>query len=76
MTPGYSKLLINEWVLPDTNVPLYPAALDITMMVLLSGIERTETQWKELLSSVGLKIVKFWSVGPEDEGLIEAMLDT
>ena len=76
MTPGYSKLLINEWVLPDTNVPLYPATLDILMMVMLSGIERTETQWKELLSSVGLKIVKFWSIGPEDEGLIEAVLET
>lgn len=75
MTPGYSKLLINEWVLPQVGVPLLPASLDITMMVMLSGTERSETQWKELLSSVGLKIVKFWSIGPENEGLIEAVLE-
>lgn len=73
MKPGYSKLLLNEWVLPDMGVPLYPALLDINMMALLSGMERTKTQWKELLSSVGLTIVKFWEIGPEDEGLIEVV---
>ena len=73
MTPGYSKLLINEWVLPDVGVPLYPALMDINLMALLSGMERTETQWKELLDSVGLKVVKFWTIGAEAEGLIEAV---
>ena len=75
MTPGYSKLLLNEWVLPDVGVPLFPALLDINMMAVVSGMERTETQWKELLSSVGLKIVRFWSVGAESEGLIEAVVE-
>lgn len=75
MTPGYSKLLINEYVLPDVGVPLYPALLDINMMALLSGMERTETQWKELLASVGLRIVKIWSIGHEDEALIEAIVE-
>ena len=32
MRPGYSKLFINEWVLPDSNAVLYPALLDINMM--------------------------------------------
>jgi hypothetical protein len=75
MQPGYSKLLIFEWVLPAKNVPLYPALLDINMMALLNGMERTEEQWTALLSQAGLKIVKFWSVGSESEGLIEAMLE-
>ena len=75
MRPGYSKLLINEWVLPDVGVPLYPALLDIVMMAAVSGIERTERQWTDLLSSVGLKIVKIWSHGPEDDALIEAVLE-
>lgn len=44
MKPGYSKLLIFEWVLPDTGSPLYPALLDINMMALFSGMERTEIQ--------------------------------
>lgn len=74
MKRGHSKLLINEWVLPDVGVPLHPALNDIIMMAVLASMERTRTQWTELLRSVGLKIVRFWSKGPEDEGLIEAVL--
>lgn len=37
MKPGYSKLLLNEFILPAKNVPLYPALLDINMMALLNG---------------------------------------
>jgi len=73
MKPGYSKLLIFEWILPDVGTPLYPALLDINMLALLSGMERTETQWTELLSSVELEIVKFWKIDLETEGLIEAV---
>ncbi|PVH85194.1 putative O-methyltransferase [Cadophora sp. DSE1049] len=73
MKPGYSKLLIFEWILPDVGTPLYPALLDINMLALLSGMERTQTQWKELLSSVGLEISKFWTIDSETEGLIEAV---
>lgn len=73
MEPGYSKILINDWVLPDTGSPLLPALMDIQMIIVLSGIERTQTQWKELLGSVGLEVVKFHSLGKEVEGLIEAV---
>ncbi|KAI2631841.1 S-adenosyl-L-methionine-dependent methyltransferase [Hypoxylon sp. NC1633] len=74
MTPGYSKLLMSEFVLPASNSPLYPALLDINMMAVLNGMERTEAQFTELLDAAGLKIVKFWSVGAETEGLVEAVL--
>lgn len=76
MKPGYSKILINEWVLPDTGSPLLPALLDIQMLAVLSGMERTQTQWKQLLESVGLEIVKFHTIGKEIEGLIEAVQRT
>ena len=42
-------------------------------MTVLSGMERTVSQWKGLLDSVGLEIMKFWDSGKEVEGLIEAM---
>ncbi|KAI1181015.1 S-adenosyl-L-methionine-dependent methyltransferase [Nemania sp. FL0916] len=74
MKPGYSKLLMSEFVLPSNNTPLYPALLDINMMAVLNGMERTEAQFTELLDAAGLKVVKFWSVGAETEGLVEAML--
>jgi len=71
MEKGYSKLLINDFVLPETNVPLHPALLDIMMMSLCAGIERSEKQWRELIDSAGLKIVKFWRT----EG-VEAVIET
>lgn len=43
-------------------------------MALLNGMERTEVQWKALLNAAGLEVVKFWTAGPESEGLIEAVL--
>ena len=73
MEPGYSKILINDWVVPDTGSPLIPALLDIQIMAVLPGMERTQTQWKELLESVGLEIVKIHTIGKEVEGLIEAV---
>ncbi|KAI0505266.1 S-adenosyl-L-methionine-dependent methyltransferase [Xylaria bambusicola] len=74
MRPGYSKLLMSEFVLPSSNTPLYPALLDINMMALLNGMERTEAEFSALLDAAGLKVVKFWSVGAETEGLVEAVL--
>ena len=73
MKPGYSKLLLNEFILPSKNVPLYPALLDINMMALLNGMERTKKQWTSLLDSAGFKIVKFYDdPSGENEGIVEA----
>lgn len=74
MTRGYSKILIFEWILPARDVPLYPALLDVNMMALLNGMERTEAQWTALLASAGLRVVKFHKNRPDAEGLIEAEL--
>lgn len=41
MTPGYFKILLNEWVLPDVGCSLYDALLDIQMMLGPTGMERT-----------------------------------
>ena len=74
MKRGYSKMLIFEWVLPAQDVPLFPALMDVAMMALLSGMERTEAQWTALLELAGLKVVKFHKTGADVEGLIEAEL--
>ena len=75
MKPNYSKLLIFEWILPARDTPLYPALLDVNMMALLNGMERTETQWTRLLTQAGMKVVKFWKAGADSEGLIEVELE-
>ncbi|KAL8998443.1 MAG: hypothetical protein Q9169_002480 [Polycauliona sp. 2 TL-2023] len=66
MRKGYSKLLIDEVVLPDTDVPRQGAFLDLSMMAIETGTERTSRQWHDLLASVGLRIEKIWST---DSGL-------
>lgn len=73
MTPGYSKLLIAEFILADHNSRLVPASLDIQMMGLHSGMERSAQQWRELLDSVGLKVTRIWQKLEGGEGVIEAM---
>ena len=74
MKQGYSKVLIFENVLPETGTPLASALLDINMIALLSGMERTAKQWRKLLGSVGLDVVKIWEQEGNIEGVVEAVL--
>ncbi|KAK2049472.1 O-methyltransferase [Colletotrichum somersetense] len=74
MKPGYSKLLVNENVLPPTGANWQTTALDIMMMTLFSARERTEEQWRSLLEPAGLKIVNIWTKGEGVESLIECEL--
>ena len=55
MTPQ-SVLLINDMILPETNIPAYATALDLVMLGACGSLERTGKQWKDLLGDVGLEI--------------------
>lgn len=70
-TPGYSKILINDFALPIQGASAYGAREDLMVMALAAGIERTETQWHELAQSVGLSVTQIWTKEPESESLIE-----
>ena len=76
MESGYSKILLNKSVLPDTDCPSFLVAGDINMKSIISGIKRTEAQWEELLRSVNLHIVKVWKSpnSGSEEAVIEAGL--
>ncbi|KAI4906031.1 hypothetical protein J4E90_010946 [Alternaria incomplexa] len=56
MKRGYSKLLIKELLISDRDAPWAFTAMDVNVMQSLSGQERTESQFRELLESVGLRI--------------------
>ncbi|KAK9778976.1 putative O-methyltransferase domain-containing protein [Seiridium cardinale] len=71
MEPGYSKLLINENVVPKNDAHWEMTALDMVMLTLFSSKERTEDDWVDLLESNGLKIVKIWQGRKAWESLIE-----
>ncbi|KAI4275362.1 MAG: hypothetical protein L6R38_005883 [Xanthoria sp. 2 TBL-2021] len=74
MKQKYSKLLISEFVLPDMDTPLFPATLDIQMMGLHAGMERSERQWRALLNLAGLEVAKIWQGVKGGEAVIEARL--
>ncbi|CAI7629599.1 unnamed protein product [Penicillium bialowiezense] len=72
MTKGYSKLFVYDIVLPPTGASISQTTMDVQMMSLLSASERTQEQWNQLLTSAGLKIVKFWPDPQQYEMVIEA----
>lgn len=55
-----SILLIQESEMLESNVPLRSTYMVLSMMAAFSGLERTRTQFEELLESAGLKLIKKW----------------
>ncbi|KAL9598998.1 MAG: hypothetical protein Q9219_004112 [cf. Caloplaca sp. 3 TL-2023] len=74
MRPGYSRLLVNEIIVPEVGAGEFIIACDLIMMGLSGGMERTESHWTSLLSSVGLRIEKIWTLDDQTESVIEAVL--
>ncbi|KAK4033599.1 Demethylsterigmatocystin 6-O-methyltransferase [Parachaetomium inaequale] len=76
MRPGYSRLLINENVIPGTGADWQATALDLMVLSLLSARERTEADWRRLLGGAGLRVVGIWSTDKQNgvESLIECEL--
>ena len=72
MQPGYSKLLINEFVVPDVGATWLITSMDWLMMALGAVKECTEKQWRTLLGEAGLKVVGIWTYDQGTESLIEA----
>ena len=71
-----SRILIEELVMPDTGVSVVNAGVDIAMLVLPGGIERTESQWRRLCASVEprLEVKKIWNKQKERESVLEVVL--
>ena len=59
-----SAILVDEMVLPDTNIHWHATQMDLTMMSALASMERTYSQWAVLLGSVGLKIANVYTYTP------------
>ncbi|KAI9708035.1 MAG: hypothetical protein M1820_004239 [Bogoriella megaspora] len=73
MDEDYSRILIEDRILPSTGVPLSTALADINMMFNSGGVERTESQLHQLLDSVNLEITGVWKLAVDgDEGVVEA----
>ncbi|OQE14749.1 hypothetical protein PENSTE_c033G04955 [Penicillium steckii] len=73
MNPEYSRIIIVDFVLPDTRIPRMQSAMDIQMMSIGAGVERSKKQWIDLLDGVGLKVTGIWNANPNMESIIEAV---
>lgn len=72
---GYSKLLINENVVPDVGATWSITSMDWLMMALGAVRERTEKQWRDMLGQAGLKVTGIWTYEQGSESLIEAEVE-
>jgi len=57
-------ILLDEMVLPGSNVHWEVTQHDLTMMASLAARERTRSEWGVLLGSVGLVIDEVWTYTP------------
>ena len=74
MKKGYSKVLINDFVVPNQGAAWPQTALDWELMASLGARHRTETEHKKLYDGVGLKITGIWRHPHSLDSLIELEL--
>lgn len=60
MIPGYSKLLINDIMMPSSGATRLQTSVDMQMWVMASAKERTEDEFSQIFVKAGLEIVKIW----------------
>ena len=72
MKPGYSRILLNEIVIPEVNAGWFETSVDVLMMAAHSAQERREREWRVLVESVGgLRVKSIWDI----EGAVEKVIE-
>ncbi len=61
--PAHAKLLLIEAIIPDDSNPNFAKVLDIHMMTLLAGRQRTRGELAELLADTGFRFEREIDVG-------------
>lgn len=74
MRRGYSKILINDLVVPDREAGWFITAMDLCMMSLGSVKERTEADWRALINRSGLVVGDIRTFEAGSESIIELSL--
>jgi hypothetical protein len=74
MERGYSKILIEEYILREENAGLFHSMVDIILMVFAPGGLRTKSRWIGILESVGLTINTVFHPDGDGPSIIEAEL--
>jgi hypothetical protein len=67
---GNGTLLIRDNALSD-EAEVLPTELDLTMLIMTGGVERTEAEWKNLLHSAGFALTRVYKKKGQSD-LVEA----
>jgi hypothetical protein len=63
--PAAGKLLLVESVIPPGNEPFLGKFLDVTMLLIPGGMERTEPEYRALLQAAGFRLTRIVSTALE-----------
>lgn len=72
MKPGYSKVIINDWIVPADGASKLMTAQDFKMMATGGGMERTQALHEEYIAAAGLKISGIWKA---DDDISESVIE-
>ncbi len=61
--PPHAKLLLAEWLIPEDGQPSWTLFVDLIMLTELTGKERTEREFRELLARAGFQIDRVIDAG-------------
>jgi hypothetical protein len=56
--PANGRLILVDCVVPETNEPHFSKFIDLNMLVMTGGKERTAKEFQELLSAAGFKLLQ------------------
>ena len=56
--PAGARLLVVEYVLPPGDAPSFGKLMDLNMMLLPGGVERTEEEFRRLYESAGFRLTR------------------
>jgi hypothetical protein len=70
--PAHARLLIVEAVVADTPGPHFGKLLDIIMLAVTGGRERTQSEYEALLSSTGFRLEQILAT-PSQYSIVEAV---
>ena len=68
------KLLVVDSILPERTEPCFTNLLDLEMLLMPGGRERTEKEFRTLFSQAGFQITRLVRLTPGENSLIEAQL--
>jgi hypothetical protein len=70
--PEHGRLLVVELVIPPGNEPSFGKWLDVHMLVLLTGRERTEAEYAALFTQAGFQLTGVFHTAP-GPSIVEAV---